>query len=151
MQKQKSSPVFRLSRYFMKQTTNKLSSYLFLALIMLGVSHPSFSAIDALSHHSRANCAGFNETTTWWLGHAVEARVVGRHYPECKRGSLRNMHEMRSPRAISWRHIVYHPTESYGGDYCVVGNHFMYYRGVEHFVQSETEYNCAIYDGWWDY
>ena len=119
-------------------------------LIFFGITN-SYSAIDALSHHSRANCGGFNETVTWWLGHSVLSRVESRHYPECLVGKDRNMHLVQTQKASSWRHAAYHPTESYGGTYCVVGTHFMYINGVEHLVQSESVTDCNIYDGWWDY
>ena len=114
------------------------------------VSLPSFSAFDGISHHSRANCAGFNETTTWWLGHIFEARVKSFHYPYGKRGSTESMHVLSTKRANTWRHIAYHATESYGGDYSVIGNHYMYSVGREKLVQSELVYDCDIYDGWWD-
>jgi len=120
-------------------------------ILLLLISIPSFTAIDALSHHSRANCVGFNETVTWWLGHSVISRVESMHYPECLRGSKKYMHVLKTEKTRSWRHAAYHATESYGGSYCVVGNHYMYVRGVEHLVQSESVTDCSIYNGWWDY
>jgi hypothetical protein len=61
------------------------------------------------------------------------------------------MHMLQTAKTSSYRHAAFHATESYGGTYCVVGNHYMYIRGVEHFVQSESVTDCNIYDGWWDY
>lgn len=122
-----------------------------IGLVALLISAISFSAIDALSHHSRANCAGFNESVTWWLGHPIISRVVSHHYPECLLGKDRNKHIVETPKNSSWRHAAYHATESYNGTYCVVGNHYMYIRGIEHLIQSESVIDCNIYDGWWDY
>lgn len=119
-------------------------------LIINSICSPSFSAFDGLTHHSRANCVGFNESVTWWFNHPIVARVVSKHYPECLLGKDRNMHEINTGKSDSWRHAAYHPTESYGGTYCVVGNHYMYKKGVEHLIQSESVNDCAIYDGWWD-
>lgn len=120
-------------------------------IALTAISLSSFSGIDGLTHHSRANCAGFNETVTWWLGHSVSARVESHHYPECLLGRDRNKHIVQTVKSSSWRHAAYHPTESYSGTYCVVGNHFMYIKGVEHLIQSESVTDCNIYDGWWDY
>ncbi len=117
---------------------------------MNAVSTASFSAFDGLTHHSRANCAGFNETVTWWFNHPVVARVEGRHYPECLLGRDTHMHTLKTEKSNSWRHAALHATESYGGTYCVVGSHFMYMKGVEHLIQSESVQDCSIYDGWWD-
>ena len=120
-------------------------------VFLMIISINSYSAINALSHHSRANCVGFNETITWWLGHPIYSRVISTHYPDCLRGSKRNKHTLKSNKVKSYRHAALHAKESYGGSYCVVGDHFMYIRGVEHLVQSESVNDCAIYDGWWDY
>ncbi|WP_131777751.1 hypothetical protein [Legionella fairfieldensis] len=60
------------------------------------------------------------------------------------------MHIIQTPKVSSSRHAAYHATESYSGTYCVVGNHYMYMRDVEHLVQSESVTGCDIYNGWWD-
>ena len=61
------------------------------------------------------------------------------------------MHVVKTEKRNGWRHAAYHATESYGGTYCVVGNHYMYKKGVEHLVQSDSVIDCNIYNGWWDY
>ena len=114
------------------------------------MSTTSNAAFDGLSHHSRANCGGFNETVTWWFGHPIASRVQGYHYPHGKFGKTDGMHLVETPKTMSWRHAALHATESYDGTYCVVGNHYMYIRDKEYFVQSESVIDCAIYDGWWD-
>ena len=78
------------------------------------------------------------------------ARVESYHYPYGAIGKVADMHLLKTNKIDAWRHAAYHATESYGGTYSVVGNHFMYIRGVEHFVQSESVTTCDIYDGWWD-
>lgn len=105
---------------------------------------------NGLTHHSRANCAGFNETVSWWKGNPVWSRVVSHHYPHGKSKPSLEYHAIDTGKNFSWRHAAYHATESYGGDYMVAGYHYMYKNGQEIMVQFDREIDCNIYDGWWD-
>lgn len=122
-----------------------------LALSLAIISCQSYAAFNALSHHSRANCAGFNETVSWYFNHPFHGRVISRHYPYGMNGSEKDMHFIDTDKNYGMRHAAYHSAESYGGTYCVVGNHYMYVKGSERLVQSESVLDCDIYDGWWDY
>ncbi len=113
----------------------------------------SFAGYRALTHHSRANCAGFNESVTWWYGNNFYARVESHHYPHGADPNSNDPthHDLNTGKEFSWRHAAYHATESYGGSYSSVGLHYMYVNGKETLVTYTKAYDCAIYDGWWDY
>lgn len=117
-----------------------------LLLSVMGTAHAGF---DGLTHHSRANCAGFNESISWWAGHSFKGRVVSDHYPHGRSGK-NDYHRLEASKAVTWRHAALHSTESYEGDYVVIGYHYLYKNDKEILVQWESVSDCAIYDGWWD-
>ncbi|MBA2651477.1 MAG: hypothetical protein H0U73_04315 [Tatlockia sp.] len=128
------------------KTTTALS-----LLFSLGIASQSYAGFNALTHHSRANCAGFNESVTWWWNHPVSSRVESYHYNFGRINPNDNTHHyILTSKTSSTRHAAYHATESYYGDYSVTGYHYMYVNGQERCVQITGTTNCSQYDGWWD-
>jgi len=99
-----------------------------------------------LTHHSRANCAGFNETISWHLGHPYWLWVVSRH-----RGNGQD-HQVIFGWAYIYRAPAYHFPEGKSGGWSVEGHHWM--KASENSypreVANEFVNDCSIYDGWWD-
>jgi len=117
---------------------------LFVLLLALAVSDIANAGIHGLTHHSRANCAGFNETVSWHRGHEYWLWVVGRHR------SGKEDHQVIQGWDLTWRQAPLHFPEGRGG-WSVEGHHWMKDnagRPVE--VANEVVYDCSIYDGWWD-
>lgn len=105
-----------------------------------------------LTHHSRSNCAGFNESVTWWAFHSFLARVNSYHYPhgKSKPNDTAN-HVIKLSKTYEFRHAAYHVNEAYeDDDYSVVGEHYMYVNGKEQMAAITFAKDCSIYDGWWD-
>ena len=125
--------------------TNRLITTALLATLTTNAN----CAFNGLSHHSRANCAGFNETVTWWYNHPIVSRVESKHYPLGIFGKTTNMHEIILPKTNEFRHAAYHIGEI-SGTYTVTGYHFMYVKNREILVQTENVIDCSIYDGWWN-
>lgn len=119
-----------------------------LSYLSISTSH---AGLWGLTHHSRANCFGFNETVTWWANHTFAAHVVSDHYPTGRVNKNSNVyHTIDLGKQQGFRHAAYHPTESYDGNYRVIGFHYMYVKGREVEVQRDIVTDCDIYDGWWD-
>ncbi|MCC5791690.1 MAG: hypothetical protein JJT82_03665 [Legionellaceae bacterium] len=112
----------------------------------------SFAGLYALTHHSRANCFGFNETISWWAFHSFFARVISEHYPHGKDVPNSEVHHtIDTDKQYRYRHPAYHATEAYvGSTYRVRGYHYMYINGNPSLVQVDNVIDCSIYDGWWD-
>lgn len=101
--------------------------------------------------HSRANCAGFNESITWHLNNAYWWRVESHHFPP---GWSRPLHILNTGTNHTWRAAAYHATEAYssrGDKWWVNGFHFYYPDGTHERLDTMTSVgDCSIYDGWWD-
>lgn len=111
-----------------------------------------YAGIIAPTAHSRANCAGFNESITWQLGHSYWWRVESHHYFSI--GDSRPHHILNTGTNLTWRAAAYHPTEAYssrGDHWYVAGYHFYYPNGREVLDVTTMAVDCSIYDGWWDY
>lgn len=122
--------------------------------IFLFIFYTSFShaGLKSLTHHSRANCVGFNETISWWAGHAFVGRVISKHYPLGKPfPDSKEHHTIDTGTSRTWRHAAYHAKEARSGDaWRVRGIHYLYQYGDEIVVQVDNVADCSIYDGWWD-
>ena len=117
-------------------------------LLIFALSGTSSAAINKLSHHSRANCGGFNESVSWELGVMHITWVLSEHTDI--RGSTYS-HAMASGWQDTWRNAEYHATEGYGG-WITHGTHWMMDRdGRAYIVWNEYTDNCKLYDGWWNY
>lgn len=113
------------------------------------ISSAAHAGLWGPTAHSRANCAGFNETVTWQAGHSYLWRVESHHYPK---GWTRPHHILKSNREVTWRSIAYHATEAYssrGDGWWVTGYHFFYPNGKEILDTMTSVGDCSIYDGWW--
>lgn len=100
--------------------------------------------------HSRANCAGFNESITWHAGHSYYWRVESHHFPS---GWDHPAHILNTGTQNTWRAAAYHATEAYssrGDKWWVNGFHFYYPNGKELLDVMTSVGDCSIYDGWWD-
>ena len=121
-----------------------VSALLFAATSQAGVTSPTA--------HSRANCAGFNESITWQLGHSYWWRVESHHY--AKKGDTVPRHIINTGKNFTWRAAAYHTNEGYstrGDQWYVLGYHFYYPNGSEVLDAITQASDCNIYDGWWDY
>ena len=117
------------------------------ALVVSPVVH---SGAWTVTTHSRANCGGFNESITWWLGHAFLWRVESHHFPK---GWTYPHHILKTPKETTWRSAAYHATEAYssrGDKWWVNGFHFYYPNYKEVLDVMTSAGDCSIYDGWWE-
>lgn len=119
-------------------------------ITLLSISSLSYAGFFGPTAHSRANCAGFNESVTWHAGHSYDWRVESHHYPE---GWPNPHHIINTGKQHTWRAAAYHPTEAYssrGDKWWVNGYHFYYSNGKERLDVMTSVGDCSIYDGWWD-
>lgn len=130
---------------------NLLTGIIITASLIFFLSSLSYAGFHGLTHHSRANCFGFNESVTWWAGNPVAAYVVSTHYPYAKNGDTDTFHRLATPKLVSWRHPAFHTNESYAfGTYIVDGLHFMPDGGGRYIlVWHSNSGDCSEYDGWW--
>jgi len=127
----------------MKKTT--------IGIVLILAMSNSHAGFKGLTHHSRANCAGFNETVTWWAGHSFLGRVESLHYDYgLSHPDNTTHHTLKTGKANTWRHAAYHGTESWFGDFYVQGFHYMYVNGREVCALISSSTDCSQYDGWWD-
>jgi hypothetical protein len=124
----------------------------FIGIALSVLLFTSNAGIIAPTAHSRANCIGFNESITWYLGHSYWWRVESHHYSS--EHDTRPRHILNTGAHLTWRAAAYHATEAYssrGDHWYVVGYHFFYPNGREVLDTITKASNCNIYDGWWDY
>lgn len=122
--------------------------FLFLSILFLSVN--AHAGAWAVTVHSRANCAGFNESITWHAGHSYYWRVESHHFPY---GWSHPAHIVNTGKQYTWRAAAYHLNEAYanrGDKWFVRGYHFYYVDGRQIFDQVTEANDCNIYDGWWD-
>lgn len=105
--------------------------------------------------HSRANCAGFNESITWHAGHSYWWRVESHHFLNITDRAPH--HIINTGKAYTWRAAAYHATEGYssrGDHWYVVGYHFNYPNGPngrERLDAITMATDCGLESGWWDH
>lgn len=119
------------------------------ASLILVISN-CYAGLAGVTAHSRANCAGFNESVTWYAGHYYDWRVESHHFPE---GWSQPLHILNTGTQNTWRAIAYHGTEAYstrGDAWWVNGFHFYYPNGRERLDVMTSVGDCSIYDGWWN-
>lgn len=123
-----------------------MKKILVFCLLLLAVRQAN-AAINGISHHSRANCVGFNESVSWDWTHNWLFWVNSEHLDE-RSGAL--IHTIVSGWQTTWRNAAYHFPEGRSG-WTVHGFHWMMYSNGQPFLAAE-EYvdDCSIYDGWWD-
>ena len=116
-------------------------------LLISALASPSFAGVYELTHHSRANCVGFNETVSWYAGHHYWFWVVSRHRNAEKKAD----HQVIADWAWTWRAAAYHTNEGWGG-WTVEGHHWgrSDMSSLPFEVTSEFIVDCSSYDGWWN-
>lgn len=122
------------------------------AIGLLSCSMMAHSGVIAPTAHSRANCAGFNESVTWQYNHSFWWRVESHHFLSL--GDIRPHHILNTGTNLTWRAAAYHATEAYssrGDHWYVSGYHFFYPSGREMLDVITMATDCNIYDGWWEY
>lgn len=109
----------------------------------------SYSGVKNLTHHSRANCVGFNESVSWELGRNWWLWVNSEHINV---NTGRVIHALASGWQLTWRNAMFHFPEGHSMDWKVKGSHYMLQSNGKPFIAAE-EYisDCSIYDGWWDH
>lgn len=121
------------------------------AVMLITVPVTSIAGFYGPTSHSRANCAGFNESISWWAGHPDYRRAVSFHFRTARHSHP--AHSLDTGMYRTFRAAAYHATEAYssqGHEWKVVGGHY-YLEGREQKLGAVTEaINCNIYDGWWD-
>lgn len=131
-----------------------LKSGMLLAGIAIGGS--VFAGIVNPTAHSRANCAGFNESITWQLGYSYWWRVESHHMIDANHP--KPVHILNTGTNLTWRAAAYHATEAYstrGDKWTVTGYHFYHPHGLPNEREAldviTFAADCSIYDGWWDH
>ena len=122
------------------------------ACVLLSATVTAYAGVVAPTAHSRANCAGFNESITWYLGGSYWWRVESHHFR--KVGDARPVHILNTGKNLTWRAAAYHTNEAYssrGDKWYVAGYHFFYPNGREILDTTTMAVDCSIYDGWWDH
>jgi hypothetical protein len=120
-------------------------------LALLAASSLSHAGFYEPTAHSRANCAGFNESVTWDGIQSFNWRVESHHFRDISWPGP--THILNTGTVYTWRAAAYHATEAYssrGDKWYVRGFHFYYPDGKERLDVITTAVDCSIYDGWWD-
>jgi hypothetical protein len=124
-----------------------MANKIFYALLLTAAmaSGSTYAGLHGLTHHSRANCIGFNESISWHAGNAYWMWVVSRH-----RHVNGADHQLVADWSYTWRSAAYHTNEGKGG-WSVEGHHWMKESeaGMPYQVAEENVDDCSIYDGWW--
>src|ERR1700688_3928201 len=109
-------------------------------LLIFSLSSMSNAGMVALTHHSRANCAGFNESVSWDFLIPHEMWVLSEH-THLPTGSY---HWLASGWQNIWRNAEYHSGEGYGG-WISHGTHWMKdVYGRAYIVAEEFTDNCDL-------
>jgi len=108
------------------------------------------AGLKILTHHSRANCAGFNESVSWEFNNSWWLWVNSEHINSMT-GAV--IHTLSSGWQLTWRNAMYHyPEPPWGWSWRVHGTHYMLMSNGQPFVAAEEDVSdCSIYDGWWDH
>lgn len=116
-----------------------------LAILSLLITTSSHAGMNGLTHHSRANCAGFNESVSWDYTHGWTTWVRSEHI--LARSGIVD-HMIFSGWVTHWRNAQYHWPEG-GAGWIVHGTHWMPWNGQAYVAAEEYTDNCSQYDGWW--
>jgi hypothetical protein len=118
-----------------------------LILSLLLASNLSYAAANALSIHSRNNCAN-NESISW---HGLKKYHFGTNsYHKYKDGKT---HPMGSGIEQTWRSAAVCWGEGVGGWVQVSGEHYLFENGSTKLIWYKITdvKNCDIYNGWWEW
>ncbi len=117
-------------------------------LLLLFTASNCYAGIAGLTIHSRANCAGVNESISWHANNPHYLRTTSEHL-DIKSGQK---HFEDTGFQNTWRSAIVHWTEAVTGIWTVAGNHWEYFpkTGTTKFLGGEVVSSCTIYNGWWD-
>jgi len=119
------------------------------ALVLLSLCLNAEAGVAAITYHSRANCAGFNESISWRLGYSYWFQTLSQHIHNVN--GVPMGHLLDTGMAQTWRSAAYHATEGYGG-WSVIGTHYFFNDSLKQWTSVVTRAtDCSIYDGWWDH
>ena len=120
-----------------------------LSYSLMILSNCCYAGINGLTIHSRANCAGNNESISWDKKANHVLRVVSTHMNLTKG----TQHTNDTGFINTWRAAVVHWSEAVNsGAWVVTGSHWEYFPRENRtvFLGSETVAGCSIYNGWWE-
>jgi hypothetical protein len=123
----------------------------FMSILCLLVLFPisgAYAGFAGFTMHSRANCAGFNESISWHFGHSYNLITYSKHTsPKASYGCYFNSGGWNK----TWRSAACHFAEGYGG-WHVIGYHYTRDDNGwnEQLLKITEADDCNIYDGWWD-
>jgi hypothetical protein len=115
--------------------------------ISIGATSATHAGALAWTSHSRANCAGVNESITWYALGADYWRVFSVH-------NYKNptyTHTQNTFLQYSWRIAVVHFNEAIGtmsDGWFVQGYHFVWRNGKEQYEWYTEGTDCSGWDGW---
>lgn len=124
-------------------------------IIVIPLSIFTFSAhagFHGFTMHSRANCAGFNESISWEFNKYRYLQTFSQHNDTA--GKAHWSCNLNTGWQYTWRSAAYHYKEGYssnGDRWHVEGQHWglnAYNEPVRYDLTSADD--CNIYDGWWD-
>lgn len=106
--------------------------------------------------HSRANCAGFNESITWNALASHYWEVHSHHYVSV--GDSHPAHVLMDKLRYTWRSAAYHAMEAYssrGDKWYVYGVHWWVPGDNPQKQKMRIDVttmgtDCSGYNGWWD-
>lgn len=107
----------------------------------------AIAGAHGLTIHSRANCAGFNESISWDATRKYWLETRSRHVSPLPNFS----HTGTSHQEFTWRSANCHFAEAWKGDnWLVYGQHWISNDGKNWQILGYTEASdCSLYDGWW--
>lgn len=124
----------------------------------------SYAAMKGLTHHSRANCLGINETISWDGTSRHKLAIVSKHFKseQITGGDLIHINTDPASRIYdydsfinTWRAAIVHVGEARGKTkWRVEGVHYVYYINMfnqyNYDIYSTTTIDCDLYNGWWN-
>ena len=112
-------------------------------LFFLLLCSNGYAAFNGLSHHSRANCVGFNETISWDMTQLHTMAVISVHFlPD------NTEHKLVYKLTDTLRAHAYDVGDLQKA--LIAGFHYMLLGNNILLVQEDYVTDCSIYDGWWN-
>lgn len=130
---------------------NNKFKIIFISMITsLMISITSFAGFHNLTHHSRANCGGVNETISWQFNYVYPMCISSIHTKVVNKNHIIHHYE-HSFWLMTWRAAIVHWPEALKETWEVEGRHWMLTENnMPYLVKREIVKDCSIYDGWWD-
>lgn len=127
------------------------NNYLFIFVLFFTINSLSFSGINGLTHHSRANCIN-NETISWDATNSWYMFVISHHINYLTNDVIHTLGDHESNRFMRTKRAAQlHWGEGIEGGWAVLGEHWILDDGIYKLAQQEYVIDCDIYNGWWDW